>query len=63
MGGGRHVACTGKRRGAHTVLVGRPEGQGPLVRRRCRCDNNIKMDPQTTGLGSHKLDLSGSRYG
>jgi hypothetical protein len=27
-------------------LVGRPEGKRPLVRPRCRCEYNIKMDLQ-----------------
>ena len=27
-----HVACTGTRRGAYSVLVGKPEGKRPLGR-------------------------------
>jgi hypothetical protein len=39
-----HVARMGKGRGVHRVLVGRPEGKRPLRRRRCRWEDNIKMD-------------------
>jgi hypothetical protein len=39
-----HIACMGKRRGAHRVLVGKPEGRRPLGRSRCRWEDNIKMD-------------------
>jgi hypothetical protein len=48
----RHVACMGDRRGAHRVLVGRPEGKRPLGRG--RWDDNIKMDLQ--GLGWWSID-------
>jgi hypothetical protein len=34
------------RRGAYRVLVGKPEGQRPLGRCRCRWEDNIKMDLQ-----------------
>ena len=30
MRGTGHVACMGKRRGAHRVLVGKPEGKRPV---------------------------------
>jgi len=33
----------GDRRGAHRVLVGRPDGKGPLGRPRRRWEDNIKM--------------------
>jgi len=41
MGG--HVARMGERRGVYRVLVGKPEGKKPLVRPRCRWEDNIKM--------------------
>jgi len=44
MGG--HVACIGERRGAYSVLVGKPEGKRPLVRSRLRREDNIKMGLQ-----------------
>jgi hypothetical protein len=34
----------GEARGVYRVLVGRPEGKRPLVRPRCRWEDNIKMD-------------------
>ena len=40
-----------KGRGVHKVLVGKPEGKRPLGRRRCRWDDNIKMDLQEVGRG------------
>ena len=41
-----HVACMGKGRGVHRVLVGKPEGKRPLGRPRQRWEDNIKMDLQ-----------------
>jgi len=34
----------GERRGVYRVLVGNPEGKGPLGRPRRRWEDNIKMD-------------------
>jgi hypothetical protein len=33
----------------HRVLVGKPEGKGPLGRQRRRWEDNIKMDLQEVG--------------
>jgi hypothetical protein len=44
-----HVARIGKRRGSFGILVGKPEGSRPPVRRRCRWDNDVKMDFQPIG--------------
>ena len=38
-------------RGVHKVLVGKPEGNRPLGRPRCRLEDNIKMDLQEVGRG------------
>ena len=38
-----HVAHIGEGRGAHRVLVGKPEGKRPLGRPRRRWEDNIKM--------------------
>ena len=38
-----HVARKGDRRGAYTVLVGRPKRRKPLGRSRRRWEDNIKM--------------------
>jgi len=39
-----HVAQMGERRGMYRVLVGKPEGKGPLGRPRHRWEDNIRMD-------------------
>jgi hypothetical protein len=44
-----HVACMGERRGAYSVLMGKPEGRRPLGRPRRRWDDNIKMDLREVG--------------
>ena len=53
----------GKRRGVFRVLVGKPEGQRPLGRPRCRWEHNIKMDLQKvvvwTGLISLRIGTGG----
>jgi hypothetical protein len=46
-----HVACMGKDRGVHRVLVGKPEGKRPLGRLRHKWDDNIKMELQVVGGG------------
>ena len=51
MGWVGHVTRVGDRRGLYTVLVGKPEGKGPLGKPRHRRKNNIKMDPQEMGCG------------
>ena len=45
------MARMGKGRGAHRVLVGKPEGKRPLGRPRRRWEDNIKMDLQEVGRG------------
>jgi hypothetical protein len=45
------VARMGKGTGAYRILFGRPEGRRPLVRPRCRWEDNIKMDLQEVGWG------------
>jgi hypothetical protein len=39
-----HVACMGDRRGAQTVLVGKPEGRRQHGRPKCRWEDKITMD-------------------
>ena len=46
-----HVARTGDEKGAHGVLVGKPEGKRPLGRPRRRWVDNIMMDLQEVGCG------------
>ena len=45
------MARMGQGRGVYRVLVGRPEGKGPLGRPRRRWGDNIKMDLQEVGEG------------
>jgi len=46
-------ACStmGARRGVYMVLVGKPEGKGPIRRPRRRWEDNIKMGLQEVGCG------------
>jgi hypothetical protein len=46
-----HVAHMGEERGVRRVLVGKPEGKGPLGRPRRRWEDNIKIDIQEVGGG------------
>jgi hypothetical protein len=50
------VACTEERRGVYRVLVGKPEGKRPLVRLRCRWEDNITADLQEGGMRRYGLD-------
>jgi len=45
------VASKGDRRGAHRVLMGRPDGKRALGRPRHRWEDNITMDLQEVGWG------------
>ena len=46
-----NVARIGEGRGVYRVLVGKPEGNGPMGRPRRRWEVNIKMDLQEVGCG------------
>ena len=57
-----HVAHMGEERGAHRVLVGKPEGKRPLGRPRRRWVDNIRMDVgMWTGLGWLRTGTGGGR--
>jgi len=43
------VARTGEIRNAYSILVGKPEGNGPLGRPRCRWEDNTRMDLREIG--------------
>jgi len=45
------VARMGEGRVVHRVIVGKPEGKGPLGRPRRRWEGNIKMDLREVGGG------------
>jgi hypothetical protein len=47
----RHVVRMGEKRNVLRLLVGMPEGKGPLGRPRGRWVDNIKMDLLEIGLG------------
>jgi hypothetical protein len=44
------MACRREKRGAYRVLVGRPDRKRPLERRRCRWEDNIKLDLREIGI-------------
>jgi hypothetical protein len=50
-----------EKRGAHRILVGRPEGRRPLGRPRLRWEDNIKMDLQEVRWGMHWIELAQDR--
>jgi hypothetical protein len=54
MGWAGHVARRG-RRGEYGVLVGKPEGNRPFGRPRCRWEDNIRMDLKEVGCGGNRL--------
>ena len=45
------MARMGEGRGVYRVLVGKPQGKGPLARPRRRWEDNIRMELQVVGLG------------
>jgi hypothetical protein len=52
----------GDKRNAYRILVGKPEGNGPLGRPRRRWVDNIKMDIGEIGWdGMDRIDLSQDR--
>jgi hypothetical protein len=51
----------GKERKMYRVLVGKPEGKGPLERSRRRWENGIRMDLRETGWGVDWIQLAQDR--
>jgi len=49
-----HVAHMRERRGAYTVLVGKPEAKRPLGRPRCRWEDGY-TGSTGSGMGEHGL--------
>ena len=56
-----HVARMGEVRGVHRVLVGKPEGKGPLGRPGRRWEDNIKMDLREVGGVEDWMELAQDR--
>jgi hypothetical protein len=57
-----HVARLGEKRNAYRLLVGKPEGRGPLARPRRRWLHNIRMDLVEVGWGDVDwIDLAQNR--
>jgi hypothetical protein len=50
QGGWGGLDACGRGRGVYRVLVGRPEGKGPLGRSRRRLEDNIKMELWNIGI-------------
>jgi hypothetical protein len=58
-----YVARVAEKRNAYRVLVGKPEGQGPLGGRRHRWVDNNKMDLKAIGWdGVNWMDMAQDRY-
>jgi hypothetical protein len=58
-----HVANMRESRGAHRVLVGKPERKRPLGRPRHKWEESIKMDLQEVGSGGMDwIDLAQDRH-
>jgi hypothetical protein len=62
------VARMGQERNMYSVLVGKPEGKGPIERPRRRWEDGMKMDLREIGLGCVcvcvcGVDSPGSGYG
>jgi hypothetical protein len=51
----------GQRRGACSILVGKPEGRRPLGRRSRRLEDNIKINLREVGWGMDWNDLAQDR--
>jgi hypothetical protein len=52
----------GEGRGVYGVLIGRPEGQRPLGRPRCRWEDNIRLDLREIGIeGANWIQLARDR--
>ena len=57
------MARMGEGRGAHRVVVGKPEGRRSLGRPRRRWEDNIKLDLQEVGEGVVRTGWSWLRIG
>jgi hypothetical protein len=53
-----HIARTGEMRNTHKILVRRPERKRSLTRTKCRCEDNIRIDPREIGCKRCGLNSS-----
>jgi hypothetical protein len=54
-----HVGCMGEGRSVYRILLGRPKVKRQLGSRRCRWEDNIKMDLREIGInGSNWIWLT-----
>jgi hypothetical protein len=61
---GRACSADGEERGVYSDFVGKPEEKRPLVRRRHRWEDNIRMDLQEVGCGGMDwIELAHDRAG
>jgi hypothetical protein len=56
-----NVACMGEKRGAYSILVGKPEGRRPHGRPMSRREDNIKMVLQEVGWDMDGIALAKDR--
>jgi hypothetical protein len=52
----RYVARMGEMRNVYNILVGKPVGEGPLGRPRCRWEDNIRMNLRE--IGWERVDVT-----
>jgi hypothetical protein len=57
------ISCSWRKTELHTILAGKPEGKGLLLRPRGRWGDSIKMDFKDAGWGKCRVDLYDSAYG
>jgi hypothetical protein len=57
-----HVVRREEKMNAYRILMGKPEGKGPLEKARCRWEDVIKMDLREMGLGGmDRIELAQRR--
>jgi hypothetical protein len=59
--GQKHVVRTEERRGALSILAGKPDGKRPLEKPMCRRDDNIETDVQEIRWRGRRIDLAQDR--
>jgi hypothetical protein len=52
LGWAGHVASMKECRSTFKILTGKPTGKRPLGRRRCRWEDNIRMDVKEIGINT-----------